>query len=347
MNSTSDEQEAVIKQAIEWHQRLGEGDLDARARREFSAWLEHPAHAEELARICLIHTLVKHSPLESKKRPPLPENVIDFQYFVPSSRPRAPQLPNTPRATSRFSTRIATAASTVVVAVALTFAGVLTKDQTIVTREGRWDKQLLDDGTVVYAGPSTRLRFKFDTQKRAVTLLHGEALFEVAKVPGRPFIVTTDVGSVQSMGTTFATAELGDEVVVTVASGKVAVTSPAAGVEPMLPIGANQQVVLSAIGVSEPMQVNAERELKWIRNWYEYDGEPVGEIVGQLNRRNKVQVIVDDPQVKGLRMSSLAFRPSDPQVFVSSVNRWCAGYAPRLGNPAGARGAAVLHLQRS
>lgn len=348
MNPISEQQGAVIKQAIEWRQLLDQGELDEVLRREFSAWLQSPTNAEELARLCLIDALLKNVPLTGGKRP-LPENVIDFQYYAPAPRPRISQLPVVASAASRFTKKIAIAASVTIAVLVVALVGVLTKDPVIVTNEGRWDKQLLEDGSIVYAGPNTRLSFDFDAERRAVTLLRGEALFEVAKEPGRPFIVTTEAGSVQALGTVFATADIGDEVVVTVASGKVGVRSIAAEAQPLLPLSANQQVVLSSIGISEPMAVNAERELKWIRNWYEYDGEQVGEIIEQLNRRNEVKVVVDDRQVTRLRVSSLAFKPSEPEQLVARINRWYADYPQKAGDqardPAGRRGA-VLHLER-
>ncbi len=219
-------------------------------------------------------------------------------------------------------------------------------DQVIVTKQGRWDKQLLEDGTVVYAGPRTKLRFHFNDEMRAVTLVRGEALFEVAKEPGRPFIVTTDAGTVQAVGTEFATADLGDTVVVTVAEGKVVVTPTAIrddGMQPMTPVVAGQQVVLSPTGASTPVAVDTDRELKWIRDWYEYDGERVGDIVAQLNLRHDVQVIVDDPQVARLRMNSLTFKPSQPEDFVRKINRWYEDYPHKTSGQPGAK---VLHLER-
>jgi transmembrane sensor len=333
MNPPSNHQQVLIKQAIEWHQRLGEGEMDAEARREFNAWLRSPTNAKELARICLIDACLKGAPLKREPLPPLPENVVSFQHYAPASRPRAPQQPVAVAPLSRFKRKSAIAASMFIAVLgAAALVGVFTKDQVMVTREGRWDKQLLDDGSVIHVGPSTTVRVNFDAETRAVTLERGEALFDVAKEADRPFIVTTDAGSVQALGTSFATADRGDEVVVTVATGRVAVTSVAAGAQPMLALGANQQVVLSPIGVSEPMVVNAERELKWVRNWYEYDGEPVSEIIEQLNLRNKVQVIVEDPSVGRLRMSSLAFKPSQPEEFVAKVNRWYADYPQRTGD---------------
>ncbi|HEY0681673.1 MAG TPA: FecR domain-containing protein [Steroidobacter sp.] len=327
----------VTTQAIEWHQRLKQGELDTAERTEFRAWMRSPANVKELAHICLIDASL--GSLKGAERG-LPKNVVDFQSYAPVIRPRAAQVAEPKR--SRLTAKIAIAASVllaVVIGVVATFG---TADQEIVTSEGRWDKQLLDDGTVIHAGPRTKLRIHFDEQVRSVELLRGEALFEVAKQPERPFTVSTYAGRVQALGTKFAMAEAGADIVVTVLEGKVAVTATD-GAQPIAPLGANQQVVLSQGSVSQPVTVNAERELKWIRNWYEYDGEPVGEIIAQLNQRHDAKIVVDDPQVIRLRMNSLAFKPSQPEDFVNEINRWYAGYPHKAGG-AGRNG--VLHLQR-
>ncbi|MFC4314932.1 FecR family protein [Steroidobacter flavus] len=345
MNPTP-EQRAVIRQAVEWHQLINDGGLDQNSRREFRSWLQaSPSHVHEFARICALEVVLQGSLKKGVPRA-LPGNVINFDsYACVTRRPPPPQMPTV---TLRFNTKkIAVAASVVLAVIVTLFASLVSTDKVIVTQLGHWDKQLLEDGTVVYAGPRTKLRFHFNGDVRSVRLVRGEALFEVAKELGRPFIVSTDAGTVQAVGTEFATADRGDTVVVTVAEGKVIVTATAIrdGMQSMTPVVADQQVVLSPTGASAPAEVNAERELKWIRDWYEYDGERVGDIVAQINLRNDVQVVVDDPQVARLRLNQpLTFKPSQPEDFVRKVNRWYENYPQKTGGQTGAK---VLHLERS
>ncbi|MBL8267677.1 FecR family protein [Steroidobacter sp.] len=347
MNPTSEPPSATIRQAIEWHQRLKQGELEPTTQRELNAWLQSRANVEELARICLLDTLLGRDSLKKISLDSLPENVVPFELYAPAPS-RVSAVP-TRRMLPRLTAKVAIAAGLVLSVIVAAIISLASTDRVIVTREGRWDKQLLEDGSVVYAGPRTKLHFHFDDELRAVTLVRGEALFEVAHQPERPFIVSTEVGSVQAIGTSFATTDLGDRVVVTVAEGKVAVTS-AAGVQPILPVHANQRVVLSAAGAGLPEPVNAERAVKWIRNWYEYDGERVGEIVAELNRRHATKVVVDDPQVARLRMNALSFRPSQPEDFVAQINRWYLDFPQKSGPHKAAgdrRSHGVLHLQRS
>jgi hypothetical protein len=87
--------------------------------------------------------------------------------------------------------------------------------------------------------------------------------------------------------------------------------------------------------------VDADHELMWLRNWYEYEGERVGDIVAQLNLLNEAQVIVDDPRVLRLRVNLLSFRPSQPEDFVRKINLWYVDYPGKTSPHANA-----LRLQR-
>ncbi len=341
----------VTTQAIEWHQRLKQGAMDAATRAQFRDWMRSPAHVEELARICLIDASLgslkgkdRHRSTRPAVRPSLRRsgNVIHLESYAPVAAPRTQPPVLDP---ARLKSRISAAASVLFAVTASAIVTLVSGDRVIMTREGSWDKQLLADGTRVFAGPRTKLRMHFDNRTRAVKLLQGEALFEVARQPERPFVVSTNAGRVQALGTSFATAETDGQVIVTVVKGRVAVSADNAP-DSMVPLAANQQLVLSAGGAGEPVMVNAERALKWVRDWYEYDGEQVGEIIAALNQRHASKIIVDDPRIMRLRMNSLAFQPSRPEDFVAKINRWYAGDPQNLRQADPRRGG-VLHLQRT
>jgi transmembrane sensor len=197
---------------------------------------------------------------------------------------------------------------------------------------------------VLYAGPQSELSYQMNGQQRTVRFERGEAFFDVAPDPAHPFVVNTDFGSVRVLGTEFLVAYNNDSVAITVLEGKVAVTPLRApdAMQPTTTLTANQQVVMSSVGVQGPVAVDAEREVMWVRNWYEPHGEMVCEIVQQLNQRHEVEIVVDDPQVCRMRISSLSFRPSEPEDFVRKVNQIYAEYPYREG----AAGGTVLRLRR-
>jgi transmembrane sensor len=92
---------------------------------------------------------------------------------------------------------------------------------------------VLSDGSTVELNSRTRLRVRFSDAERDIDLLSGQALFEVAKNPQRPFVVTTGGAHVRAVGTQFDVYRKSSGTVVTVVEGKVAVydeTRPVSGV---------------------------------------------------------------------------------------------------------------------
>jgi transmembrane sensor len=336
----------AIHEAAEWNQRLKAGDLDDVQRRDYCLWMQSPLHQLEMGRVCLIDALLHLAPLRNE---PVwrPDNVIDFESYAPMTRLRVKEPPP-PKRKSRLGLKLAAGAVAAGLAFGFVVVGKLVDpvapETVIVTRVGAWDKKLMDDGSVIYAGPESELTFHSDGQQRSVTFVRGEAFFDVAADPAHPFVVTTDFGSVRVLGTEFLVAHKGNAVVITVREGKVGVTPKQASdaMQPTATLVANQQIVMSSIGVRGPVMVDAEREVMWVRNWYEPHGEMVCEIIQQLNQRHDVEIVVDDPQVCRMRISSLSFRPSEPEDFVQKVNQIYAEYPYREG----VAGGSVLRLQQ-
>jgi len=87
MSRTSEALLRAIHEAAEWNLRLEAGDLDDVQRREYCLWLQSPLHQLEMGRVCLIDALLHLAPLRSE---PVwrPDNVIDFESYAPTIRPR-------------------------------------------------------------------------------------------------------------------------------------------------------------------------------------------------------------------------------------------------------------------
>jgi transmembrane sensor len=98
----------------------------------------------------------------------------------------------------------------------------------IVSLQGEKKEVTLPDGSHVWLNSSSKLRYaeKFEGNERKVTL-EGEAYFEVAKNPAKPFIIDAGTSVTTVLGTAFnLRARTGEKTVsVTVAEGKVAFTS--------------------------------------------------------------------------------------------------------------------------
>lgn len=120
------------------------------------------------------------------------------------------------------------------------------KSITIITCKAEQKNIVLEDGTHVMLNADSRLTYPefFDKGKRQV-YLEGEAFFEVKKDTSRPFFVTTSSVQTEVLGTSFNVSAYGGELpVVTVATGKVKVSTLKNAKENNVILKADQQASL-------------------------------------------------------------------------------------------------------
>ena len=91
------------------------------------------------------------------------------------------------------------------------------------TAVGRTDVVSLRDGSIVKLNTATRIQVEITETRRNVTLLEGEAYFEVAHDEDMTFIVSAGRTVIQALGTAFSVSKLADQIEVTVTEGLVQV----------------------------------------------------------------------------------------------------------------------------
>ncbi|MBL8267676.1 FecR family protein [Steroidobacter sp.] len=320
MEYSSDPEIDVLlsQQAAGWFVRLVANDLSLRERREYLAWLKASGrHVEALLDIYRYHGYGRKAKLNVRPASDaVPSgNVIPFALrggVVPAREPE-------PRARPVARWRAAAAlAGIVFCAVAGWTAKTIYFEQRVATEPGEWQSTMLADGSVLRIGPNTRLRWSFDDDRRSIVLSRGEAVFEVARDPSRPFIVTTRFGDVRALGTEFGVSLLNAATaVVTVAHGRVAVSKP--NDTTLAELVEDQQMVMSAAGDQPIAQVDANRELQWATGYYEFRGETVRQAIEQFNRRNRLQVVMADPAIGAIAMPFTTVKLDDPETFVAML----------------------------
>lgn len=189
-------------------------------------------------------------------------------------------------------------------------------DYLVETGASEWQSLALIDGSSVDAGPHTRLRHEFESGRRVICLLRGEAVFRVAEDTARPFIVEAGSVFVRATGTKFGVQRLSEQVVVTVLDGTVVVTRPESS-STMVTVGAGEQVSGSALWPAAVRRVDAARELAWANRQLIFESATVAEIVDALNRRNRLQIDVEP--VLAARAVYGVFEANDRESFVRSL----------------------------
>ena len=192
------------------------------------------------------------------------------------------------------------------------------------THAGERRELTLEDGSVITLSPSTNVRVMMQSKLRSVALENGEAVFRVAKDPARPFVVSAAQASVRAVGTVFAVARNGDNVVVTVTEGRVAVVpslkdlrgNASGRASSSIALQANERVSISPAGTaSEVRRVAATRVPAWNDNQLVFENARVADVVGRFNRRNRMQIHISDQTLSSRTVSGI-FDADDPRSFV-------------------------------
>jgi transmembrane sensor len=147
----------------------------------------------------------------------------------------------------------------------------------------------LPDGSRVVLDGNAQISVAMSDGLRRVTLSLGEAHFDVAKDPARPFIVAAGGVEVRAVGTSFAVRHDAATVDVLVTEGKVAVSHATAA--PAFAAAGSRVLVSLASGpaaaplVAQPVSKSEQGErLAWRLPQLRFSATPLSEAVGVFNR---------------------------------------------------------------
>jgi transmembrane sensor len=181
------------------------------------------------------------------------------------------------------------------------------------TRVGEHREIVLADDSRVALGARSRLVVNFNRERRELRLEAGEAFFQVAKDPGRAFVVRAMGGSITAIGTAFDVRAVRDHVTVMVAEGVVSVRNRATREGEQVNVAPRQQVTFDLDG-REPLQVrsapNLEERLRWREGWLIYRNEPLGNVIADVSRYTERRIEVSDSDAATLRFSGAVDRQS-------------------------------------
>jgi transmembrane sensor len=188
------------------------------------------------------------------------------------------------------------------------------------TELGEISRVPLRDGSIMDINTSSVLNVAMHARGRNVVLHRGEAWFEVAKDPGRPFLVRAGDARFRAVGTAFSVRRMSEGAELLVTEGRVeAWLSGAAGRRVMIDAGCKilldgRQPLRAA---AAPQQI--ERSLAWRNGQISLDGETLAEAADEFNRYNRRKLVIEDPVLARRQFVGL-FRTDDPQSFAVAVS---------------------------
>lgn len=167
----------------------------------------------------------------------------------------------------------------------------------------------LEDGSRVDLNARSRVRIRYSPRSRAIDLIEGQALFQVAKDVRRPFIVHTGAAEVRAVGTQFDVDSSGGSTTVTVLEGTVTVVPGSAA--PPRTLSAGDQTLVTTQGGVRPHRTNVAAVTAWRRGEFEFDETPLANVAEQFNRYSARRLILESPEVASVRISGV-YSSADP-----------------------------------
>jgi transmembrane sensor len=173
-------------------------------------------------------------------------------------------------------------------------------------------RRTLPDGSVVELKNGATIEVNFTPALRRVVLTRGEAHFEVAKNPARPFVVTADGVEVRAVGTAFAVERGGDTVGVLVTEGRVTVARESAAPSAPTPLAAGNRAVIAASAESAPAPdvtaLSADeiaRRLAWRVPRLEFSGAPLAEVARLYAEHGRLRLVLGEPALGAVKVSGV------------------------------------------
>lgn len=171
----------------------------------------------------------------------------------------------------------------------------------IKTPRGNTSKLLLPDGTVVFLDGSTTLKYDASLQHKAKreVFLTGEAYFEVASNPDKPFIVHTGELNTRVLGTVFnVTAYPGNpDIKVSLAKGsvKVSITSEA---QQEVILAPNEQAVYNKTHKQLSIRkIDAAAQSAWATGRLVFANERLYDILKRIEKRYDTQILIRSQKI--------------------------------------------------
>ena len=166
----------------------------------------------------------------------------------------------------------------------------------------------LDDGSTATLNTSSRLSVSFDKEQRHIDLLRGEAFFEVAKDPSRPFNVDAGSARVTAIGTAFNIYRGKQASSITVAEGVVRVTElgKTGGRAPATEtLHANQQLKATEQGLQTATATDVSQHTAWQRGELIASEMTLFEFARQIERYHDTRILISDSSIAAMTISGV------------------------------------------
>jgi transmembrane sensor len=277
-------------EALEWLARSQNAPLELAEQQRFKEWLlRSPRHREEF------------SYLESMWENPELRRAAEGMSAAARGSINRRRLLSSARHPHAWSLRGVAAAAVLMIAIGVwQYPTLMLRWRAdYITATGGRAQVSLPDGSTMLLNTASAVSIDFKSGQRLVTLLEGEAFFDVRHDPAHPFRVAGHFGETEVKGTAFAIRTEGDQDTVVLERGRVEVSRLSDSgdhveLHPGEMVTANAKA-LSAVAKRDPLEMLAWREGRII-----FENQRLARVLNELRRYYDGIVIVADRRVGDL-----------------------------------------------
>ncbi len=299
----------VTDAALDWFVRLLDPPTDPATLAAYQAWRESdPRHARAFDRLTEIGGMAElHSATLAHRSVPAVPVPVPMSAPVPMTVPVRPA----PRPTRRA--WVGALAASVLLAMVGThlYPDLKTRwNADHRTNTGERRDVALPDGSRLLLDSDSAVTVAFDGAERRVTLLRGQAWFDVVRDTARPFRVTAGFSVVEVTGTAFSVRSDDQEDSVFLERGRVTVRRPDDPGRAMA-LTPGDRLTATALGLTLQPRPNPAEILSWREGRYAFHNESLTAVVATLRRYHPAPILLLDDRIAAERVSG-NYRLDDP-----------------------------------
>lgn len=169
----------------------------------------------------------------------------------------------------------------------------------------------LPDRSVVTLNTDSSIAVVYESDRRRVELLRGEASFAVQPNPERPFTVESRGVATTAVGTEFLVKDRETDVQVTVLSGSVLVADGKRRSDQAVRLAAGDQVSVGPQGAGSVDRVDTAAVAAWMQGRLVFVRTPLADVVHDLARYHRGYIVIWNPALQSLPITGI-YNLSDP-----------------------------------
>ncbi len=325
----------ILEAASKWISRFASDDVTEKDRHDFQLWLEEDEHHQkvfdELRSIEIdLDAIGGFTELDS--------DVLTTELLIAHEEARDLQQQDKPLRSSLPASAMAGIAATISLVVIglgiwITVLNTALSPEAVTysTLVGEQEEMMLSDGSIVSLNTSSALSVAFTEEQRNIYLTNGEAYFQVAKDPDRPFVVYAGNDVVEAVGTSFTVYHRDDVLRVSVVEGTVAFGgTPGQGMHDIYRQDDTGTVLAQRIDGGQSMtyldgqeqaRVYEDSRIEHAASWRQgklyFESTPLTEIIKEVSYYIPQRIVIVDQNIATYRGSGV-FRVDNAEAIVKA-----------------------------